>query len=254
MHAMTDKTAASPSIPDPAPRPGVVSPAAGISRGGTPSTKASLEVFIQECLKLDYVSTSCKDDIQTGNHYQSVQLGASRTAGFRSDRTQFLDRIDFVGKKVLDLGSNLGELSRDVRARGADIVDGFEYDSFFIQVAQLLNAYHSSTRVSFYHRDITDEESYRKERYDVVMAFSVWTYVQSRLDSLSNISDVLVVETHNLNGNLQRDYVDSLRQFFPSHAILGESDWGRQQESGGGRSVFVCAKDDDILRLALRAP
>lgn len=250
---MTDETAALPAPPVATPGLGASSAGPGSALGGAPSTKPGLEVFVRECLALEYISTSCKDAIQTGNHYQSVQLDASRTEGFRSDRTQFLDSIDFVGKRVLDLGSNLGEISRDVRARGADIVDGFEYDRFFIEVAQLLNAYHSSTRVSFYQRDITSKETYRGLKYDVVMAFSVWTYVQARLASLSEISDVLVVETHNLNGNLQRDYVDSLRHFFPCHTILGESDWGRTQDGGGGRSVLVCAKNLDILQWALRA-
>jgi SAM-dependent methyltransferase len=208
---------------------------------GVPSVRGQLEDLIQWCLGLDYVSQSCKDGIQTGNHYQSVRLGATSTSGFRTDRSQFLNKINFQSKWVLDLGSNLGELSRAARARGAELVDGFEYDPFFIEVAHLLNAYNSTSRVSFLQRDITQEATYRG-RYDIVMAFAVWTYVAPMLQAISRITDVLLLETHNLDGNLEVDYVKPLSHFFPHYVVLGESDWGRTQDPLGRRAVLLCAK------------
>jgi SAM-dependent methyltransferase len=216
----------------------------------TPSTRALLQELILWCLGLDYISYSCKDGIQTGNHYQTVHFGESKTAGFRSDRAELMDKVDFRSKRVLDLGSNLGELARAARDRGAEIVDGFEYDPFFIEVAQLLNAYNSTTRVSFFRRDITNEIVYQG-RYDLVMAFAVWTYVAPILQRISQITDVLLVETHNLQGNLQTDYVDHLTRFFPRHVVLGESDWGRNQDSVGRRVVLLCAKNDAVLTATL---
>ena len=216
----------------------------------TPTARVHLEELIQWCLGLDYISESCKDGIQTGNRYQSVRLGDKTTQGFRSDRAGFLDRINFDSMRVLDLGSNLGEMSRAARARGADMVDGFEYDPFFVEVAQLLNAYNSTSRVSFFERDITDETSYQG-RYDIVMAFAVWTYVAPMLEAISSLTEVLLLETHNLQGNLQRDYVDPVSRYFPSSFALGESDWGKTQNPGGGRAVLVCAKSDDLLERAM---
>src|SRR5216683_944855 len=104
-----------------------------------PTVKQDLKKLILEGLKRTYTSSG-KDGIKTGNHYQSVTLGDERTNGFRSDRGAFLDQIDFRGKRVLDLGANLGEISRAARARGAAVVDGFEYDTFFLEIAQLINA------------------------------------------------------------------------------------------------------------------
>jgi ribosomal protein L11 methylase PrmA len=130
------------------------------------------------------VSESCCDSIQTGNHYQSVALGAETTEGFRSARTEILDRIDFADKDVLDLGSNLGELSRAARARGARLVDGYELDPFFVDVANTINAYTRTSRVSFHTRDITDPGAYTDD-YDIVLAFSVAHYVYSVLDVLA---------------------------------------------------------------------
>jgi SAM-dependent methyltransferase len=218
----------------------------GGALGTIPTTHPQLEELIRWCIGLDYISESCKDGIQTGNHYQSIQLGDEKTSGFRTDRSQFLDLINFRSMKVLDLGSNLGELSRAVRARGADLVDGFEYDPFFIEVAQLLNAYNSTTRVSFFERDITDEMSYRGQ-YDIVMAFAVWSYMAPMLSAIDRITDILLLETHNLDGNLQRDYIDPLSRFFPHSVVLGESDWGKTQDPSGRRAVVVCARTRERL-------
>jgi len=217
-----------------------------------PSAKGQLAELIRSCLNLNYISKSCQNEIETGNHYQSVRLGDVKTSGFRTDRSEFLDKINFNSTRVLDLGSNLGEMSRTVRDRGADIVDGFEYDHFFIEIAQLLNAYNSTTRVSFFQRDITNEASYGGQ-YDIVMAFAVWTYVGPKLGLIAQMTDVLLLETHNLHGNLQRDYVDRLDQYFPSHTYLGDSDWGRTHGPSGGRAVLLCAKNDAALEQAMHS-
>jgi len=105
-----------------------------------PTVKPALKQAILDAIALKYTSVSCKDGIETGNHYQSLTLGDEHTTGFRSGREGFLDQIDFRGKRVLDLGSNLGEISRAARARGAAVVDGYEYDLFFVELAQAINA------------------------------------------------------------------------------------------------------------------
>ena len=70
---------------------------------------------------------------------------------------------------MLDLGSNLGELGRAARERGARVVDGFELDPVFCKLAQLINVSRDVTRVSFYRRDIGDRSAYT-EPYDIVLA------------------------------------------------------------------------------------
>ena len=199
------------------------------------------------------MAESCKDGIQTGNHYQSLALGETRTTGFRTDRREFLDRIDFEGKKVLDLGSNLGEISRAARTRGAYLVDGFEYDPFFVETAQLVNAYNNVTRVSFYERDITDPSSYT-ERYDIVLALSVFVYIESVLDRIADITDqVLVLETHRLDGDLESTYLEPVLRYFPYYRILGETEWGTAVDPSVRRAVIAFAKQESSLSAALKS-
>jgi 2-polyprenyl-3-methyl-5-hydroxy-6-metoxy-1,4-benzoquinol methylase len=121
-----------------------------------PSLKGELRELIARYLELYYVSESCKDGIRTENRYQSIRLGDLEIDGVRSIRDDFLDQVDFSGKRVLDLGSNLGELSRGARARGASLVDGFEHDPFFVELATAIDAYGQVSRVSHHERDITD--------------------------------------------------------------------------------------------------
>jgi SAM-dependent methyltransferase len=212
-----------------------------------PSVKEEIKELILRSLQERYTSTSCQDGILTGNHYQSIRLGEERTSGFRSDRSAILDQIDFSGKKVLDLGSNLGELSRSARERGAYLVDGFEYDHFFLEVANLINVYNETTRVSFYQRDITNPGIYG-EHYDIVLAFSVFTYMSRVLEQIFSITDkVFVLETHKLDGNLEAGYLNPVLMYFPYYKIIGESDWGSNQDSKEVRAIIAFAKDESTL-------
>jgi 2-polyprenyl-3-methyl-5-hydroxy-6-metoxy-1,4-benzoquinol methylase len=216
-----------------------------------PTIKPTLKKIILDALKLRYTSVS-GIGIKTGNHYQSVTFGDEHTAGFRSGREAFLDRIEFQGKRVLDLGSNLGEISRAASARGAALTDGYEYDSFFVELAQLLNAYNGTSRVSFYERDITDPNTYH-EHYDIVLALSVYIYLQDVLSAVAAITDgVLVLETHRLDRNLESTYLGPIGRYFPHHVFLGASDWGSGLDTEGERAVIVFAKTDKALRSQVR--
>jgi SAM-dependent methyltransferase len=208
--------------------------------------------LILDALAASYTSVSCRDAVKTGNHYQSINLGDVRTIGFRDDRLALLDKLDFRSKKVLDLGSNLGELSREASIRGARVVDGFEYDSFFVELANLITAYRGLPRVSFFERDITDAGSYR-EHYDVVLAFAVFHYIHDCLASIAEITDqALVIETHKLHGNFDSGYLRPICRFFPHYRMLGESDWGSGCDPREGRAIAVFAKTDSALRAVLK--
>lgn len=217
----------------------------------TPTIKPELRELILKALKLNYLSVSCKDAVQTGNAYQSLSLGDTSTAGFRTSRMEVLDQIDFGGKTVLDLGSNLGEISRSVRERGATLVDGFEYDSYFVEIANLANAFNDVTRVSFYQRDVTDPAIY-KEHYDIVLAFSVFHYASTVLTQLAEITDELfVLETHKLEDNLESGYINPVKRYFPFYKILGTTEWGASMDASEKRAVIVFARKESVLAAAL---
>ncbi len=219
-----------------------------------PDLKPGLRRLVLDALDDPYQSNSCQDGIPTDNHYQSITLGTETTPGFRSVRDDVLDQIDFVGKTVLDLGSNLGELSRAARGRGATLVDGFEYDPYFVDVANAVNAFNGVTRVSFFERDITAEATFT-ERYDIVLAFSVWVYVRPLLPLVTGIAnDLFVLETHRLEDNLADYYLAPVLELMPHHRTLGDSEWGLVGGDRGRRAVVAFARSQETLDRCLAAP
>ena len=209
----------------------------------------SVDRLVMEALDAPYSSFSSTDDSETGNRYQAVEFGDFVTRGQREGRAHFLDAIDFDGKQVLDLGSNLGEISRQVRARGAWLVDGFEYDPYFVEVANLVNVAAGTTRVSFFERDISDPEIY-VDRYDIVLAFSVMRFIADCLDRLAAVTDVVLFEGHTVSGNFEERYMKPLTRWFPVYRVLGESDSERLRQDDV-RPVLLMARDEDSLQSAL---
>jgi SAM-dependent methyltransferase len=211
-----------------------------------------LRDLILNALGAEYTSVSSVEGVETGNHYQSVALGDIRTSGFREDRATLLDMIDFERKTVLDLGSNLGEVSRAARARGAALVDGFEYDPYFIEVADLINVFTGATRVSFFERDISDDASFA-QHYDVVLAFAVFGQGLNRsLPKVAEICDgILVLETHRLEGNFEYAYMEPISRYFPRHRVIGQTQWGSPFDERETRAVVVFAKEEGALGEAL---
>jgi hypothetical protein len=164
-----------------------------------------------------------------------------------------MDQVIFENRRVLDLGSNLGELSRSARERGAELVDGYEFDSYFVEVANLINAYNGVTRVSFYEKDITSPATYTN-RYDITLAFSVFVYIEPLLHLVCGMTnEVLVLETHRLEDNLESHYVESVRRFLPSYRVLGETEWGSIGSADERRAVIAFARSELALERALSA-
>jgi methyltransferase family protein len=148
-----------------------------------------------------------------------------------------LDRIMLRDAKVLDVGAGLGEVSRAARARGAAIVDGFETDAELVRAARLLNAYHHATRVSFYHHDIAQPDTYR-ERYGVVLALSAFDRVGGVLGKIAEITDgVFVTIVSDVEKGLA-----SIGKSFEHHEVLDAA-----------RGLLAAAHTKEALAAALRS-
>jgi 2-polyprenyl-3-methyl-5-hydroxy-6-metoxy-1,4-benzoquinol methylase len=217
-----------------------------------PTLKADVKRLVTEALNLHYISESSKDRIPTGNKYQTLRFGDDSMEGFRSDRREILKRLDFSGKTVLDLGSNLGEMSRAAREQGAYLVDGFEYDEFFIEIANFVNVLNGVTRVSFFQRDITNAAIFTEE-YDIVMAFSVFTYLQNIMTTVTaKTKQLLLLETHALSNNLDL-YMNCISPHLGAHRFLDTTDWGKNLDDKTSRAIIAFARDEATLNRLLRS-
>jgi len=188
-----------------------------------PSFAEQYKKIIIEAMNTPYVALSNFEAIRTGNSYQTIDFGDVEKVGGRSNRLKFLYQVDFQGKTVLDLGANTGENSRIVRRLGASLVDGIEYDPFFVEIGRAINAVSGMTRVSLFQGDCTKPQEFEGMHYDIVLALAVWVYLQKTIQEVANITDVMVFETHTLDHGMEF-YYDPIRKYFPYAISLGYSD------------------------------
>ena len=117
----------------------------------------------------------------------------------------------------------------------------------------MINSYNDVTRVSFFQKDITNSEVYG-ENYDVILAFSVYTYIKAVLGNIASICDgVFILETHQLKGNLESEYFANLDPFFEHRRIIAETDWGTNKSDSEKRVVIALSNNlgllDNIIKL-----
>jgi len=215
----------------------------GCNASEIPSFSRKLEQLIIEATSCKYVSRSICDSILTGNNYQTIDLGDVMYLGGRPKRTNLISTIDFRGKKVLDIGANTGEISRYIRRLGASLVDGYEYDSFFVEIGRMINAYTGITRVSLYQGDASNPEFY-SEKYDVVVALAVYVYIKNVLDKIAEITDVMLFETHTLDQGLDF-YLEKITPYFPYFQHMGYTDF--HKELTNSRALLLFSKDEGLL-------
>ncbi|MDO9458649.1 MAG: class I SAM-dependent methyltransferase, partial [Alphaproteobacteria bacterium] len=99
---------------------------------------------------------------------KAIERGERLHKGGRPYRESFMNQIDFRGRTVLDIGANTGENSRIARRLGATLVDGYEYDPYFVEIGRLVNAAAGMTRVSLFQGDATRPELFDGMKYDIV--------------------------------------------------------------------------------------
>jgi hypothetical protein len=94
-------------------------------------------------------------------------------------------------------------------------VDSFDPDPQRVTLARLLNAYHQVTRVSFYQRELANEDVY-SEHYDLVLAFSSADLIRPALGRIAEMTDGVFVAELPQESN-EAPLVESIRACFPFH-------------------------------------
>lgn len=209
-----------------------------------PSISSELKDLIIKATKLPYIARSIFQSIETGNNYQSLDLGKIQQKGGRPSRERYLSQIDFRGKTVLDIGANTGENSRIVRKLGASLVDGIEYDPFFVELGRAINAVSGMTRVSLFQGDCTKPELFSGMKYDIVLALAVWVYLQDTMKQVAEITDTLVFETHTLDHGMEF-YYSRVLPYFPNAIALGYTE--KPKDPHKSRMFVVFGKNREKL-------
>lgn len=164
----------------------------------------------------------------TGNAYQTIRLGDGVRGGFRAGRLNLLAGFELADRLVCDLGSNLGEISRDLHRAGASHVDAYEYDYFFTQLARYITAYNGLPDINHLQADVS-LEGFMRRQYDVCVGLAAYSYMQRNIDYICRqVSDLLIVETHEVrNESWHRRYVQRIIPHFAHWCCFGKITHGR---------------------------
>jgi SAM-dependent methyltransferase len=199
--------------------------------------RRKIKNVILQALHADYLAGLSNVD-ERGAAYLEVSLDGEAIGGYRRDRSTLFNAFDFSGRRVLDWGSNLGELCRLARRRGAAFAEGVECDPYLNQIAQLINAYENVTRASFFHGDLQTPEAIEGV-YDVTLVFSAIPQVLQVIEKLAKYTtEILILETH-LVGDLRKAYIHAIGKCFPKYTFVDFTDSGRDTAK---RSVLAFAK------------
>jgi hypothetical protein len=91
---------------------------------------------------------------------------------------------------VLELDSGLGDLAREVRARGATMVDAFESDPGLVDLARLAAAQEEFTRVSYFQGDVKDAAL--EGRYDLAFLIGASAPSRAAIEQIAPAVDAVI--------------------------------------------------------------
>ncbi|HEX6654299.1 MAG TPA: class I SAM-dependent methyltransferase [Thermoleophilaceae bacterium] len=151
----------------------------------------------------------------TGGGYQTVRLGDRLRDGFRLARPHLLSGFELQGRTACDLGANLGEISRDLRRAGAQLVHAYEYDPLFTQLARYLTAYNGMSDVDHFEADVS-AEGFLRQGYDICVGLSAYSFMQHNIDYIcGQTAEQMLVETHEVEEGWYDLYAQPIIRHFP---------------------------------------
>jgi len=130
-----------------------------------------------------------------------------------------LDKIDFKGKTVLDIGCSGGEFCRYADDRGAKKVVGVDMENV-VRVAEELSRFLGYHRIDFVARDLMRDDI-SLPKFDIVLFFSMGYHVNYR-KYLNDLAREMVIFEGNCC-NIDPVVIEGLKRDFKTFEITGKT-------------------------------
>jgi 2-polyprenyl-3-methyl-5-hydroxy-6-metoxy-1,4-benzoquinol methylase len=191
-----------------------------------------------------------------GKNYYGIELQGKKYSGERNWDSRWnliKDCLDFTGKRVLDIGCNIG-ISLIYLSKFRNISYGFGIDApdeFLIETnkaetfkcANLLKCAFDIDNVHFIQLDLNTQD-YTMEcilpKYDVVIAMSILKWIDDKDKFMNYLSgfDNVIYEGH------ESDETEILRfeKYGFKYKILGQTQIGESYNSNEFRTLFLFSK------------
>ena len=129
-----------------------------------------------------------------------------------------LEQLVLTARRVLLIGTALGDFARVARALGAGMIDVLEPDGDVVKLERLITAHRDVTRVFFYERNIADPKTYAGG-YGLVIAPRGIADIEGALPRIAKTTKTFVTRLPLNAGKVE--VPESLQQLFPHHEPLG---------------------------------
>jgi SAM-dependent methyltransferase len=152
-------------------------------------------------------------------------------------RLEALATVSFRGRRVLDLGARVGDLSRYARRRGAELIDAIDIDPDRVELGRLIDVLQKVDRISWFEGDAGLASTYSDE-YDFIVAFGPAAEAMRPIlpRVIQNLRGVLLCE----QGEDREDQLGAaVAEMLPARQVLAERE---------GILVVGCATEVGVLR------
>lgn len=129
--------------------------------------------------------------IDSQDWYQSIYLKNNMVTPGKFDthkRIRYLDRVDFSGKRVLDIGCNSGQYCLYAKNKGAAEVIGIDIDNRRLEQARIL-AENEGANVTYLNRSLFDLKDLGQ--FDVVLCIAVLTEVTDLVSAVGILKEMI---------------------------------------------------------------
>lgn len=187
----------------------------------------------------DWLLTKITNDTHWGHRndndenypYQTFRDFVGKRKSISRIRRLGLDKIDFKGKSVLDIGCNMGYFLYYAKNKGATRLVGLDKKEV-IRLADLYQFYKTNGGIEFYGEELTPKTLDKYGKFDVVLYLAMVHSLGYPKELRSIAKYLLVFEGHNMQA--VETTKKELENIFPKVEFRGFS------EDRGKRPVFWC--------------
>lgn len=203
------------------------------------------QIYTDKVMKiLSSMIKDCKKKRRTWRLYQAVpELGIEGKKKCHERVRNYKIDVAVVGKRVLDIGSNMGMMSIECSKAGASSVHGIEIEEPYFDTSCVLKEFYGFSNVNFYHTSFKKHfDSMPSGSYDVILSLAVHRWV-AKFDKIGN-----------------NDFFKKMAQLLSDNGVLILESHRRDKRKGlqksleeSGFSIVNCMESDDGKRTVFEA-
>ena len=187
------------------------------------------------------------------NIYSSFDLKNTRVTPLESQRNTLvrikrfkIKEKDLIGKKVLDIGSNIGATLLHLEKYKPSFMKGLEYDADKVALSNKLAKYNGIQNIVFEEYDIENPpENKQEEEYEVVFCLAVIEHLKQKEKLYKLLGDVCSEKLYfEGNGNSDINVLEAglKNAGFKSVTYLGFSNDEKKNTNNNNRPLFIALK------------